>query len=60
MEPHTILHIGLEYGGRKRNTRVRFLRQTAEDTHVIINVVNVVDASDDNALSGCSRHTCNH
>ena len=28
----------------------------AVDTHVIINVVNVVDASDDNALSGCSRH----
>ena len=28
MEPHAILHIGLEYVGRKRNTRVHFLRQT--------------------------------
>ena len=28
MEPHTVLHIRLEYGGRKRNTTVSFLCQT--------------------------------
>ena len=28
MKPHTVLHIWLEYGGRKRNSRDIFLRQT--------------------------------
>ena len=28
MEPHKVFHIWLEYGGRKRNSRDMFLRQT--------------------------------
>ena len=28
MKPHTVLHIWLEYGGRKQNSRDIFLRQT--------------------------------
>ena len=28
MKPHTVLHIWLKYGGRKRNSRDIFLRKT--------------------------------